>query len=136
MVLDGKSLQEYSVNVGVPQGSILATTLFLPNINDLPGDVTCNITISADDSSLCSKCDQVSELWKQLEVASELEYDLQYAVDWGKKWLVDFNAGKTHHDLFDRSNNSGATDMKINGSFLEEKSSFEIAGLPFSSKMD
>ena len=32
---------------------------------------------------------------QQLESASELESDLRDTVDWGNKWLVDFNAGKT-----------------------------------------
>ena len=55
---------------------------------------------------------------------------------WGKKWLVDFNAGKTQLVLFDRSNNIGAIDVKMDGSLLEEKSSFKMLGLTFSSTLD
>ena len=94
-MLDGKSSQEYPANAGVPQGSILGLTLFRLYINDLPHDVICDIAIYADDTTLCSKRDQASDLWQQLELASELESDLQDTVDWGRKWLVDFNAGKT-----------------------------------------
>ena len=61
----------------------------------------CNIAIYADDTTLYSRCDQASGLWKQLELASQLESDFRDAVDWGRKWLVDFNAGKTQLILFD-----------------------------------
>ena len=82
VVLDGKSSQEYPVNAAVPQGSILGPTLFLLYINDLPDDVICDIAIYADDTTLYSKCDRASDLWQQLELASELESDLRDTVDW------------------------------------------------------
>ena len=128
MVLDGKSSQEYPVNVGVPQVSILGPTLFLQYINDLPDDVICDIAIYADDTTLCSKCDRASDLWQQLELASELESDLLDTVDWGKKWLVDFNGGKTQLVSFDRSNNNGSIDVKIVGLFLRKNHCLRCMG--------
>ena len=56
--------------------------------------------------------------------------------DWGKKWLVDFNAEKTQLVLLDRTNNTGSIDVKMDGSGLEEKSSFKMLVLTFSSKLD
>ena len=41
-------------------------------------------------------------------------------MEWGKKWLVDINAGKT---------------VKMDGSVPEEKSSFKMLGLTFPSKL-
>ena len=136
MVLDGKSSYEYPAKAGVPKGCIIGPTLFLLYINDLPNNVICNIAIYADGATLYSKFNQASDLWQQLELAFEVESDLQDTVDWGRKWLIDFNAGKTQLVSFDRSKNSGAIDVKMDGSVLEEKSSFGMLGLIFSSKLD
>ena len=136
MVLDGKSSQEYPINARVPQGSILGLTLFLLDIIDLSDYVISDISIYADDTALCCKCDQASDLWLQLELTSELESDLWDTVDWGEKWLVDFNAGKTQLVLFDQSNNTGSVDVKMDGCDLEEKSCFKMLGLTLSSKLD
>ena len=106
VVLDGKSSQEYPVDAAVPQGSILGPTLFLLYMKDLPDDVICDIALYADDTTLYSK------------------------------GFVDFNARKTQLVSFDRSNNTGTTDVKMDGSALEEKSCLKILGLTFSSKLD
>ena len=95
-------------------------------INDLPDDVICNIAIYADGTTLYSKCDHASDMWQKQELASELELYRRDAVDWGRKWFADFNAGKTQLVLFDQSNNTGAFDVKMVGSVLEKKSSFKM----------
>ena len=41
-------------------------------------------------------------------------------LDWGKKWLVGFNAGKTQLVLFDWSNKTGSIDVKMEGLFLRK----------------
>ena len=57
-------------------------------------------------------------------------------MDWGRNWLVDFNVGKTQLVLCNRSNNTDAIDVIMDGSLLEEKLSFQMLGLSFSSKLD
>ena len=58
-------------------------------------------------------------------------------MDWCKKWLADFNARKTQLVLLDWSNNNSSIDVKMDGSVLEEKSSFiKMLGLTLSSKLD
>ena len=63
---------------------------------------------------LSTQCGKVSNLWQQLELAFELECDLGDTVDWGRKWLVDFSAGKTQLVLFD-----WCISVKIDVSVLE-----------------
>ena len=65
-----------------------------------------------------------------------MKSDLQDTVDWVWKWLVKLIAGKTQLVLFDWSSNSGAIDVKLDGSVLEEKSSFKMLRLIFCSKLD
>ena len=65
------------------QGLILSPTL-----------VIYNIAIYSDDSTLYSKCDIASDLWQQLKLDSKLESERRDTVDWTRKLLVGFNAGK------------------------------------------
>ena len=60
-------------------------------------------------------------MWQQLELASELESDLQDTIDWGRNQPVNFNSQKTQPVSFEQSNNSSAIDVKKNGPILEKK---------------
>ena len=57
------------------------------------------IVIYADDTTLYSDYDQASDLWQQLQLASELKFDLRGSVDWGRKQLIDFSTGKNVNRL-------------------------------------
>ena len=130
VILDGKSLQEYPVNARVPQGSILCPTLFLLYINDLM--MLCVILLSMLTILL-----SIRHLICGNSLNWLLNLNLIYkTLGWGKKWFVDFNARKTQLVLFHVSNNNGSIDVKMDRSALEEKSSFKMLGLTFSSKFD
>ena len=99
------------------QDSIHGRVLFLRYINVLD-DAICNTAIYADDTTLNSYYNQASDLWPQLKLASELEADLQDIVDCGRKWLVDFTAGKTQWALFDWSKHTAAVDAVFHTSCM------------------
>ena len=54
----------------------------------------------------------------------------------GRKWLVHFNTEKNQLVLCDQSNNTGSIYVKMDGSVLEENSSFKMFGFSLSSKLD
>ena len=60
-------------NAGIPKGSILGPTLFLPYINGLPDDANCDIATYANDATLPTQCDQALDMWQQLELPSEID---------------------------------------------------------------
>ena len=61
-----------------------------------PSKALVNTQMHADDTAfIYSKSDQATDLWKQLEMATGLEYGLRDTMDLGRNWIVDLNARKT-----------------------------------------
>ena len=57
-------------------------------------------------------------------------------MDWGKKWLLHFNAGKSQLVFLDRSSNNGSVNVKLDGSDFDEKPSFKMLRLTFPSLLN
>ncbi|CAH2008232.1 unnamed protein product [Acanthoscelides obtectus] len=127
VVIDGFSFSSHNVNAGVPQGSVLAPTLFLLHINDLLSCTINPIHSFADDSTLhagiqSDKPISAAELEKRrLSTTSSLTRDLEAIAAWGRNNLVQFNASKTQ--------NCTLTNKK----FLPKSHSFRLVGEHISS---
>ena len=111
MVLDGKFSHEYPVNAGFTGGSILGATLLMTFLMMLYVILLSMLMI------LLSILSVIRHLIGDNNLHWLLNLNLIYkTLDWGKKWLVDFSAGKTQLVLFDQSNSNGSIDVKMDGS--------------------
>ena len=135
MILDGMSSQACPVNAVVSQGFISEPSLSLLDITAFPDDIICNTIIYGNNINLYFNHVQASGLGQPLRLASELKSDLQHAVDRGRKWFADFNAGKIQVVFFlYGTNSSDAVEVKMAGSVLDEKSFLKMLKFSFYSK--
>ena len=129
MFLDGKSLHKYLVYVGVPQGPTLGATFSICKL------MTFLMMLSVILLSMLMILISTLSFIKYLICGKDQSWPLNLNLTCGTLWTgarTDFNAGKTQLVLFDRSHNTGATDVKKPEFVLEEKSSFKMLWLTFS----
>ena len=74
-----------NINAGVPQGSVLGPLLFLVYMNDLTDNISSEMRLFADDSSLFTRVEEVNETHEKLI------NDLQTVADWAYQWKIVFN---------------------------------------------
>ncbi len=129
VVLNGFSSSSYPINAGMPQGSILGPTLFLIFINDLPEAIDSQVGIYADDTTIYSCLKNKSSVADKTNLAVRLEMDLQSVVNWGKNWLVNFNASKTKLLSINHHRDPSLPPIRMSDSQLLESNSLRLLGL-------
>ena len=99
VVLNGQNSSWANVEAGVPQGSILGPLLFLIYINDLPDNLSTNVKLFADDTSLFSVVHDITT------ASCDLNYDLNREREWAFQWKMSFNpepSKQAHEVIFTR----------------------------------
>ena len=94
VLLNGKNSEWAEISAGVPQGSVLGPLFFLVYINDLVGNVRCDIKLFADDTWL------FSVIYDKSKTAAELDRDLERVRLWAWQWNMKFNTEKTERVIF------------------------------------
>ena len=85
VVLNGQNFSWANVEAGVPQGSILGPLLFLIYIDDLPDNLSANVKLFADDTSLFSVVHDITTS------SCDLNYDLNRVREWAFQWKMSLN---------------------------------------------
>jgi hypothetical protein len=124
-----------SVNAGVPQGSVLGPTLFLIFINDLLESTSNPIHSFADDSTLHAHLPAGPLHVARQQVAASLESDLAKIDEWGKKWLVSFNATKTTQLIVSRRTDHNHPAVHFQGTPLASSANMKLLGVTFNGKL-
>ena len=85
------------ITAGVPQGSVLAPTLFNIYTNDIPRDkIPAQLALFADDTALYHKGTSVEK------TISVLQKSINVLCKWFSKWRIEINASKSNAILFSR----------------------------------
>src|SRR6218665_3233108 len=87
VVINGEETNWTAVLIGVPQGSVLGSLLFLIYVNELPDIIESSVRMFADDT----------KPWRKIQNEEDeqiLQQDLDRLENWSETWLLKFNASK------------------------------------------
>ena len=140
-LVDGATSSSFSVNCGVPQGSVLSPTLFLLFINDLLNCTSNSVHSYADDSTLHSSThfksapSFASRVASRLQLSDSILADLDGISRWGHGNLVKFNSLKTQLLHISLSKTPPNFPILFDGSPVSPVSNINILGLNINNKL-
>nr|CAH7749544.1 unnamed protein product [Callosobruchus chinensis] len=141
VVVDGFSSSFHNTNAGVPQGSVLAPTLFLLHTIDLISSTTNPIHSFADDSTLhagimSNRPISVVELeCRRLATAASLSKDLEAIAAWGLKNMVKLNASETQYCTLSNKKCPSEHSVIMSNQALLRSQSFKLLGVSITENM-
>ena len=131
VVLNGKCSDWLTVSAGVPQGSVLGPLFFLIYINDLVENVSCDVRLFADDTSLFSIVNDVAN------TAFKLNRDLEKIKLWAWQWKMQFNADKTEEVIFSTKRvKPDHPPLKLGDDVITQSLEHKHLGMVLDSKLD
>nr|VZH99101.1 unnamed protein product [Spirometra erinaceieuropaei] len=104
---------EVAVESGVPQGSVLGSTLFIIYVNDCVSELNCDVAMFADDV----------KLWSVIRTEFDEEHlqaDLTRLEKWSQDWLLPFNVTKCNVLRVGRTRSLNRRVYHLNGVPLQE----------------
>ena len=128
VVIDGSTSDAFSVDSGVPQGSVLGPGLFLYYINDLQSRLTSTVRLFADDTIAYLTISNNND-------AETLQKDLDKLGHWGNEWCMKFHPDKC--TVLRVTNKKKIIDAKyqLHGHTLESVTYAKYLCLTFTSKL-
>ncbi len=96
VVLNGVSSLSCNVKSGVPQGSVLGPILFLCYINDIVDNLSCDVSLYADDTLLFQHVDNPAD-------ALRFQNNINAVHEWSEVWKMPFNIKKCQAICFGKT---------------------------------
>uniref|UniRef100_A0A8C2Q875 Reverse transcriptase n=1 Tax=Cyprinus carpio TaxID=7962 RepID=A0A8C2Q875_CYPCA len=122
---------QYIVDNGTPQGSVISPLLFIIMINDVFGTVPEDIgrSLFADDGALWKKGRNIEYVTRKIQEAIDI------VVEWGYNWGFRFSIEKTQSVFFTRKRIQEGLKLRMYGRDLEKVGTFKFLGINLDSRL-